>query len=101
MGSIQKHFDFDIKYSSFPIISNVLDGVCASGLNEARLGKKYFKCLISTYSPAFKDTEFNDIPFSIVMMLGFISRLFIDNIPVAKMISIVIAIDLVVFISFI
>ena len=45
----------------FPIISNVLDGVCASGLNEAKLGKKYFKGLISTYSPAFKDSEFNDI----------------------------------------
>ena len=26
----------------FPIISNVLDGVCASSLNEAKLGKKYF-----------------------------------------------------------
>ncbi len=45
----------------FPIISNVLDGVCASGLNEAKFGKKYFKGLISTYSPAFKDTEFSDI----------------------------------------
>ena len=45
----------------FPIISNVLDGVCASGLNEAKLGKKYFQGLISTYSPAFKDAEFNDI----------------------------------------
>ena len=45
----------------FPIFSNVLDGVCASGINEAKLGKKYFGGLISTYSPAFKDIEFNDI----------------------------------------
>ncbi len=45
----------------FPLISNVLDGVCASGLNEAKLGKKYFKGLISTYSPAFKESEFYDI----------------------------------------
>ena len=45
----------------FPIFSNVLDGVCASGINEAKLGKKYFGGLISTYSPAFKDTEFDDI----------------------------------------
>ena len=45
----------------FPIFSNVLDGVCASGINEAKLGKKYFGGLISTYSPAFKDTEFNEI----------------------------------------
>ena len=45
----------------FPIFSNVLDGVCASGINEAKLGKKYFGGLISTYSPAFKDTEFDEI----------------------------------------
>ncbi len=45
----------------FPIFSNVLDGVCASGINEAKLGKKYFGGLISTYSPAFKDIEFDDI----------------------------------------
>ena len=51
---------FSLK-SLFPIISNVLDGICASGLNEAKLGKKYFGGLISTYSPAFKDSEFNDI----------------------------------------
>ena len=51
---------FSLK-SLFPIISNVLDGVCASGLNEAKLGKKYFGGLISTYSPAFKNSEFTDI----------------------------------------
>ena len=51
---------FSLK-SLFPVISNVLDGVCASGLNEAKLGKKYFGGLISTYSPAFRDSEFDDI----------------------------------------
>ena len=51
---------FSLK-SLLPIISNVLDGVCASGLNEAKLGKKYFGGLISTYSPAFRDSEFYEI----------------------------------------
>ena len=51
---------FSLK-SLLPIISNVLDGVCASGLNEAKLGKKYFGGLISTYSPAFRDSEFDEI----------------------------------------
>ena len=51
---------FSLK-SLLPIISNVLDGVSASGLNEAKLGKKYFGGLISTYSPAFRDSEFDDI----------------------------------------
>ena len=51
---------FSLK-SIFPMMSNVLNGVCASGLNEAKLGNKYFKGLVSTYSPAFKDSEFNEI----------------------------------------
>jgi len=51
---------FSLK-SLLPIISNVLDGVCASGLNEAKLGKKYFGGLISTYSPAFRDSKFDEI----------------------------------------
>ena len=51
---------FSLK-SLLPIISNVLDGVCASGLNEAKLGKKYFGGLISTYSPAFRESEFDEI----------------------------------------
>lgn len=45
----------------FPLMSNYLDGVCASGLNEAKLGKKFFNGLISTYSPAFKENEINEI----------------------------------------
>ena len=51
---------FSLKHL-FPIISAALDGVCASGLNEAKLGNKYFGGLISTYSPAFKASEFVEI----------------------------------------
>lgn len=45
----------------FPLMSKYLDGVCASGINEAKLGRKYFGGLISTYSPAFKESEIDDI----------------------------------------
>ena len=45
----------------FPLMSKYLDGVCASGINEAKLGKKYFNGLVSTYSPAFKESEIRDI----------------------------------------
>ena len=51
---------FSLKHL-FPIISDSLDGVCASGLNEAKLGRKYFNGLVSTYSPAFKANEFDEI----------------------------------------
>ena len=39
---------FSLK-SLFPVISNVLDGICASGLNEAKLGKKYFGAVSYTH----------------------------------------------------
>ena len=48
-------------FSLAPLISNYLDGCCSSGLYETRLAKKYFKGEISTYSPAFKKDEFNEI----------------------------------------
>ncbi len=43
------------------IMSNYLDGTSASGLNEAKLAKKYFHGLVSTYSPAFKEKEIEEI----------------------------------------
>ena len=48
-------------FSLAPLISKYLDGCCSSGLYETRLAKKYFKGEISTFSPAFKKDEFNEI----------------------------------------
>ena len=48
-------------FSLAPLISNYLDGCCSSGLYETRLAKKYYKGEISTFSPAYKKDEFNEI----------------------------------------
>lgn len=48
-------------YSVFPLISKYLDGVCASGLNEAKLGYEEFEKQVHTYSPAYKDNEIKEI----------------------------------------
>jgi carboxynorspermidine decarboxylase len=44
-----------------PLISKYLDGCCSSGLYETRLAAKYFQGEVSTFSPAFKDSEFEEI----------------------------------------
>lgn len=49
---------------TFDLMSNYLYGVCASGLHEAKLGYNYFcdeSQVVETYSPAFKDSEIDDI----------------------------------------
>ncbi len=43
------------------LISKYLDGISASGVNEAILGKKFFSGVVSTYSPAFKEIEMPEI----------------------------------------
>lgn len=48
-------------WKTFPIINKYLHGVCASGLNEARLGKEEFKKEVHTFSPAFTENEFQEI----------------------------------------
>ena len=48
-------------FSLADLISEYLDGTCCSGLYEAKLANKYFKGEISTYSPAFKKDEFDEI----------------------------------------
>ena len=48
-------------FSLAPIISEYLDGSCCSGLYESKLAKKYFGGEISTFSPAFKKDELNEI----------------------------------------
>lgn len=44
-----------------PLIDEFLDGVCASGLWEARLAFDKYDGEVATYSPAFKDSELAEI----------------------------------------
>jgi carboxynorspermidine decarboxylase len=44
-------------FATFPMMSRYLDGVCASGLNEARLGYEEFKKEVHTFSAAYRETE--------------------------------------------
>ena len=48
-------------YSTFKLVSKYLDGASASGLHEALLANEYFKKEIHTYSPAFKESEVEEI----------------------------------------
>jgi len=48
-------------FATFPMMSRYLDGVCASGLNEARLGYEEFKKEVHTFSAAFRETEIKAI----------------------------------------
>jgi len=48
-------------FKTFPIIRKYLNGVCASGLNEAKLGFEEFKKEVHTFAPAFNDKEFNEL----------------------------------------
>ncbi|MDG2002792.1 MAG: carboxynorspermidine decarboxylase [Novosphingobium sp.] len=44
-----------------PIIGDYLDGVCASGLWEARLASEFYDGEIATYAPAYKPDELEEI----------------------------------------
>lgn len=48
-------------FATFPMMSRYLDGVCASGLNEARLGYEEFKKEVHTYSAAYRENEIKAI----------------------------------------
>lgn len=48
-------------WSVAPIIGEYLDGVCASGLWEARLASEFYDGEIATYSPAFKPEDLEEI----------------------------------------
>lgn len=48
-------------FSTFPTMSRYLDGVCASGFNEARLGRDEFGKEVHTFSAAYKDSEFGSV----------------------------------------
>ncbi|MBP5153377.1 MAG: carboxynorspermidine decarboxylase [Lachnospiraceae bacterium] len=45
----------------YPLIEEYLDGTTASGLYEARLGREEFKGEVHVFSPAYKDSEFDEI----------------------------------------
>ncbi|CAA6804227.1 MAG: Carboxynorspermidine decarboxylase, putative (EC [uncultured Sulfurovum sp.] len=48
-------------WKSFPLVSQYLDGCCASGLHEAKLSHETFQKETHTYSPAFKEEDIEKI----------------------------------------
>jgi carboxynorspermidine decarboxylase len=48
-------------YAVYPLLARYLDGVCASGLWEARLGSAEFDGEVHTYSPAYREDEIDEI----------------------------------------
>ncbi len=48
-------------FATFPMMSRYLDGTCASGLNEARLGHEEFKKEVHTFGVAYREKEFRQI----------------------------------------
>lgn len=48
-------------FATFPLMSRYLDGTCASGLHEARLGREEFRKEVHTFSAAYGKDEFAQI----------------------------------------
>ncbi len=48
-------------WSTFPQCAEVLHGITASGLHEAKLGFEEFRKEVHTYSPAFKEEDMDEI----------------------------------------
>lgn len=48
-------------FSLAPLVMRYLHGVCASGLNEARLGREEFGGEVHTYSAAYRPQDFDQI----------------------------------------
>lgn len=48
-------------HSTFPLIRRYLDGVCASGPVEARLGREEFGKEVHTFSPAYSDRDMREV----------------------------------------
>jgi carboxynorspermidine decarboxylase len=48
-------------FATFPMMSKYLDGTCASGLNEARLGYEEFKKEVHTFGAAYRENEISQI----------------------------------------
>ncbi|MCX8022583.1 MAG: carboxynorspermidine decarboxylase [Syntrophorhabdaceae bacterium] len=47
--------------ATFPLMRRYLDGVCASGLNEARLGFEKFKKEVHTFAAAYREDEIKGV----------------------------------------
>ena len=48
-------------FATFPVMTQYLDGVCASGVYEARLGREEFAKEVHTFGAAYKKSEMRDI----------------------------------------
>ena len=48
-------------WSTFPLIKKYLQGVCASSLNESKLGKEEFGKEVHTFSPAYSEEDIKEI----------------------------------------
>jgi carboxynorspermidine decarboxylase len=48
-------------FATFPMMSRYLDGTCASGLNEARLGYEEFRKEVHTFGAAYRKKEIRQI----------------------------------------
>lgn len=48
-------------FDLFGLIRSYMDGVCASGFYEARLGREEFQKEVHTFSPAYTEEDFGDI----------------------------------------
>ncbi len=48
-------------FATFPVMRRYLDGVCASGLNEARLGCEEFRKEVHTFAAAYSEKEIGQI----------------------------------------
>ena len=48
-------------YKLYPLISKYLDGTTASGIYEARLGFEEMGKEVHVFSPAFSDSDFNEL----------------------------------------
>ena len=48
-------------FEAYPLVGRYLDGAASSGLFEARLAKEYMPGENHTFSPAFRDSEFDEI----------------------------------------
>ncbi len=48
-------------FTTFPMMRRYLDGTCASGLHEAKLGREEFAGEVHTFSAAYREDEIGDI----------------------------------------
>ena len=47
-------------WKTFPLVKKYLDGVCASSVNEARLGREEFGTQVHSYAPVFSERDIDE-----------------------------------------